>query len=71
VPRPTCNDFINYASYSGQEGFFMTDSIATGFIKFNKVDSVSAIFSGEFSFTARNEQRNIKINNGIFDYHQE
>jgi len=49
----------------------MTDSIATGSMKITKADTLGGIFFGEFSFTARNDNLSVRINNGRFDFHQE
>jgi len=81
--RPACLTFINYATYSDNTGFYVTDSLAGGTITFTNSDVVplvgytngqkTRLLSGNFSFTARNPSngKTIKITDGRFDFIQQ
>lgn len=69
-PRPAYLDFINYCSYSGPEGHFMTNENATGTVTFTRFDRTAWIYSGKFQFSGidkRNGKR-ITLTEGRFDY---
>jgi len=68
-PRPAYCEFINYCSYSGPEGHFMTDENATGTVIFTRADSVKTIYSGTYQFTGLDKRtgKRITITEGRFD----
>ena len=71
-PTPAYCEFINYCSYSGPEGHFMTNENATGTVILTRVDSVKTIYSGTYQFTGLDKRtgKRITITEGRFDYKQ-
>ena len=71
-PTPAYLEFINYCSYSGPEGHFMTNENATGTVIFTRADSVKTIYSGTYQFTGLDKRtgKRITITQGRFDYKQ-
>jgi hypothetical protein len=71
-PTPAWLEFINYCSYSGPEGHFMTNENATGTVIFTRADSTTYIYSGTYQFTGLDKRtgKRITITEGRFDYKQ-
>jgi hypothetical protein len=69
-PRVAYCEFINYCSYSGPEGHFMTNENATGTVTFSRVDTVKGICAGTFQFSGIDKRtgKRITITEGRFDY---
>jgi hypothetical protein len=69
-PRPAYLEYINYCSYNGPEGHFMTNENATGTVTFSRVDTVQGICAGIFQFSGIDKRtgKKITVTEGRFDY---
>jgi hypothetical protein len=71
-PRPAWLEFKNYCSYSGSEGYFMTNENATGTVTFTRADSALGLYAGNFQFKGFDKRtgKQVTVTEGRFDYNQ-